>query len=136
MTTSDGAASAASAASAATVSPEVLAALAAREAETRERAGGLADQLRGAVEAAAGSNADDEHDPEGATLAFERQQVAALLRQAEDEAVELAAARARVAAGTFGLCEVCGGSIGDERLVARPTARMCVACADGRRATR
>lgn len=111
----------------------VLDALARREAETRHRAELLGAQLNDVVEAAVGSNADDEHDPEGATLAFERQQVAALLRQAEDELVELAAARDRVAAGTFGRCEVCGAPIGGERLVARPTARTCVACAGGRR---
>lgn len=110
-----------------------LEALASREVETRHRAELLGAQLRGVVEAAVGSNADDEHDPEGATLAFERQQVAALLRHAEDELVELAAARGRVVAGTFGTCEVCGGVIGAERLVARPTARTCVVCAGRRR---
>lgn len=111
----------------------VLDALARREAETRHRAERLGAQLRGVVEAAVGSNADDEHDPEGATLAFERQQLAALLRQAEDELVELAAARDRVAAGTFGRCDACGGPIGAERLAARPTARTCVVCAGSRR---
>ena len=34
------------------------------------------------VAASQASNADDEHDPEGATIAFERQQIAALLEQA------------------------------------------------------
>lgn len=116
-----------------TAAGAALEALASREVETRDRAERLRAQLRGVVEAAVGSNADDEHDPEGATLAFERQQVAALLRQAEDELVELAAARGRVVAGTFGTCEVCGGAIGAERLVARPTARTCVACAGRRR---
>lgn len=113
------------------VPPEALAALASREAETRERVERLGAQLRGVVEAAAGSNADDEHDPEGATLAFERQQVVALLRQAEAELTELAAARERVTLGVFGTCEACGGAIGTERLVARPTARTCIGCAAG-----
>ncbi len=108
---------------------EALPALAAREIETRERFEALEAQLRGVVEAAAGSNADDEHDPEGATLAFERQQLVALLRQAEAELAELGAARERVNAGTFGRCEACGGEIGAGRLAARPTARTCIACA-------
>jgi len=112
---------------------EALGALAAREAEASERAERLVAELRALAEAAAGSNADDEHDPEGATLAFEREQVAALLRQTEADLVELAAARARVAAGAYGVCEVCGGPVGDERLVVRPAARTCVACAQGRR---
>jgi DnaK suppressor protein len=108
---------------------EVARALAEREAEVRERA----EQLRGlresVVEAADGANVDDEHDPEGSTLAFEREQVAALLRQAEADLVELAAARQRLEEGRYGRCEVCGGPIGEGRLEARPTARTCVDCA-------
>jgi RNA polymerase-binding transcription factor DksA len=72
---------------------------------------------------------DDEHDPEGHTIAFERQQVAALLRDARSHLDDVDAAIARLAAGTYGRCERCGGPVGDARLVARPAARMCVACA-------
>lgn len=114
----------------------VIRELVAREVDARTRTEQLAAQLGALAEAAAGSNADDEHDPEGATLAFERQQVAALLRQAEAELTELADARARVDAGTYGRCEVCGGAIPVARLVARPTARTCVACAGSARASR
>lgn len=106
-----------------------LARLDRREAEARERAVRLRGLLDSLTEAAEGANVDDEHDPEGSTLAFERQQVAALLRQAEADLVELAAARERVAAGTYGRCEVCGGPVGEGRLEARPTARTCVGCA-------
>ena len=35
----------------------------------------------------------------------------------------------RLDAGTYGICEVCGGPIGDGRLQARPTARVCIGCA-------
>ena len=51
----------------------------------RTRAGTLAQidaltrEFDEVVAASRSSNADDEHDPEGATIAFERQQVAALL---------------------------------------------------------
>lgn len=103
--------------------------LGAREVAARERAAALAAQLRELAAAAAGSNADDEHDPEGSTLAFEREQVAALLRQAEVELAELAAARQRLADGSYGRCESCGAAIAPGRLEARPTARTCVACA-------
>ena len=40
------------------------------------------------------SNADDEHDPEGATIAFERQQVVALLEQARRRLADVEAALA------------------------------------------
>lgn len=112
---------------------DVAEVLAAREREVREQAATLAEQLEGLVEAAAGANADDEHDPEGATLAYEREQVAALLRNTEEELAELAAARARLAEGTYGTCEVCGGPIAPARLEARPTARTCITCASARR---
>ena len=79
-----------------------------------------------AIEASVDSNADDEHDPEGATIAYERAQVAALIDQAERHLAEIDAAEARLAAGTYGSCVVCGRPIPDERLEARPTATTCV----------
>ena len=75
------------------------------------------------------ANTDDEHDPEGATLAFERAQVVSLLDEAERRLGELECATARVDAGTYGGCERCGGAIGEERLAAVPTTRVCVDCA-------
>ena len=77
----------------------------------------------------ADATADDEHDPEGSTLSGEWAQVNALARGARGELDEIRAARERVASGTFGRCEECGGSIADARLEARPTARRCIACA-------
>ena len=85
------------------------------------------------VAASLGTNADDEHDPEGATIAFERSQVGALITQARDHLAELDAAEARVADGSYGICEGCGRPIAPERLEARPVARTCVTCAAGRR---
>ena len=81
------------------------------------------------VDASRQSNADDEHDPEGATIAFERQQVAALLEQARRRLADVDAAVGAVEAGTYGRCESCGEPIAPERLAARPTARTCIACA-------
>jgi RNA polymerase-binding transcription factor DksA len=72
---------------------------------------------------------DDEHDPDGSTIAFERAKVAALLRSAEAHLAELDAVDARRAAGTYGRCERCGGAIGSDRLHALPTTRACVRCA-------
>ena len=37
-------------------------------------------------------------------------------------------ALAKVADGSYGLCEVCGESVGFSRLEARPEARLCINC--------
>lgn len=78
------------------------------------------------VDARLDSNNDDEHDPEGVTLAFERSQTEALLAQSRKRLDEVSAALERIDAGTYGLCESCGGPIGWERLTARPYARTCI----------
>ena len=72
---------------------------------------------------------DDEHDPEGATIAFEREQLTALRQAAEQRVVDLDAALERLEAGTYGTCEVCGQPIGEARLAAVPAARRCITCA-------
>jgi RNA polymerase-binding transcription factor DksA len=101
-----------------------------RLAEERETTVNRLEALRRefgqVVEASVDSNADDEHDPEGATIAYERSQVAALVDQAERHLAEIDAAEARIADGTYGTCVVCGRPIPDERLEARPTARTCI----------
>lgn len=81
------------------------------------------------VAASRDTNADDEHDPEGATIAFERSQVDALVRQARRRLVEIDGALARVADGRYGDCERCGQAIASARLDARPEARTCIDCA-------
>ncbi|MBO2444913.1 TraR/DksA C4-type zinc finger protein [Actinomadura nitritigenes] len=82
----------------------------------------------GVVEASAQSNVDDEHDPEGATIAFERARIEASLNRAEARLAEIDGALRRLAGGAYGTCERCGGPIAPERLEARPTARTCVTC--------
>jgi DnaK suppressor protein len=89
-------------------------------------------EFRGLVDAGDGTNVDDEHDPEGATIAFERAQVAALLEQARSRLAELD--RALVTLETQGpsayaICENCGRPIAPGRLEARPSARTCIDCA-------
>ena len=97
-------------------------------AHTRARLADLTGDHASIVEASRDSNADDEHDPEGATIAFERSQVAALVRQARQHLGEVDAALRRVDDATYGVCERCGASIAPARLEARPVARTCVAC--------
>ena len=86
-----------------------------------------------AAEAASGAGTDDEHDPEGATLAFERQHAAALLEAAREQVAALDDALRRLAEGRYGVCDRCGQPIGAERLAARPAAVTCVRCAAGGR---
>jgi len=97
--------------------------------ETRRRLAGLTGTYDAVVAASYDSNADDEHDPEGATIAFERSQVGALIRQAREGLAEIEAALERLDAGVYGVCERCGQSIGEGRLEARPVARLCIECA-------
>lgn len=72
---------------------------------------------------------DDEHDPEGATIAFERSQTGALLEASKTRLVEIDLALARIAGGTYGTCEHCSQPIAPGRLLARPATRRCISCA-------
>ncbi|HEX6248868.1 MAG TPA: TraR/DksA C4-type zinc finger protein [Nocardioidaceae bacterium] len=103
--------------------------LAAERQETERRLAGLISTFTDIVHASESSNADDEHDPEGATIAFERSQVAALIEQARTHLAELDAAETRIVEGSYGTCEECGRPIASERLEVRPVARRCIGCA-------
>lgn len=97
--------------------------------ETVRRLASLTGDYEAVVAASRDTNADDEHDPEGATIAFERSQMGALIRQARLHLAEIEAAMKRLDSGEYGMCEACGGAIGDGRLQARPVARTCIKCA-------
>jgi RNA polymerase-binding transcription factor DksA len=84
------------------------------------------DDIAASVDTA---NTDDEHDPEGATLAFERAQVVSLLADAEEQLAALDAAADRIDRGVYGTCERCDAPIGAERLAALPGTAHCVHCA-------
>lgn len=96
---------------------------------TLDRIGSLTRELGGILDATSLGATDDEHDPEGASTAFERQQVSTLLTQSAERLVDLDAALARIGAGTYGACEQCGDDIAAARLEARPAARTCISCA-------
>ena len=108
---------------------EARAALAAERATTVRRIGALTAEFDEIVAGSADSNADDEHDPEGSTIAFERAQTAALLAEARAYLEELDRAAARLDAGSYWTCARCGGPIGAARLLARPATRTCISCA-------
>jgi hypothetical protein len=74
----------------------VSALLAAERTATLEQVERLEQEFAGIVEAVGLAGADDEHDPEGATIAFERQHVAALASQARGHLAQIEAALRRL----------------------------------------
>ncbi len=68
----------------------------------------------------------DQHPADVGTETFERERGLSLLEDVEREIVDVRRALVRVGRGTYGLCDVCGARIPDERLVAVPAARFCV----------
>jgi RNA polymerase-binding transcription factor DksA len=111
---------------------DIAARLAAGERDIRRQIADLARQFGAIVEAMTAVATDDEHDPEGHTIAFERAQTAALLARARARLADVEWAREQLAAGRYGRCEECGRPIAPERLDARPTARTCIGCASHR----
>ena len=103
--------------------------MAANRSATRERIGALTAEIAEIVSASLDANTDDEHDPEGATLAFERARCASLLADAEAHLAALDRAEARLVAGSYRQCAGCGGSIASDRLLARPAVTTCIGCA-------
>ncbi len=112
---------------------DVIARLADEREATLRRLDALEGDFNDITAASVDSNADDEHDPEGSTIAFGRSQISALIGQARRHLTELDAAHSRLATGRYGQCESCGQDVGAARLEARPIARTCISCADRRR---
>ncbi len=107
--------------------------LAAERASTEARLAALRRDLDAIVSSSASAaGADDEHDPEGSSTAFDRQHVAALLDHATGRLAEIARAERRLDDGSYGDCERCGRPIAAARLAARPAAATCIACARAR----
>ncbi len=90
---------------------------------------GLMLELTSIVEASDQANLDDEHDPEGATVGYERARVASLLKEARDHLSGIDRAADRLLSGQYGNCTGCGQAIGADRLAAHPSAASCIACA-------
>jgi RNA polymerase-binding transcription factor DksA len=109
--------------------PDPEQALSAARARAATRVRELTEAFAGVVEASESANLDDEHDPEGSTVGFERAQLATLLDDARTRVLELDAACERLRNDTYGICEVCGARIPPARLEAQPATRRCVSCA-------
>ena len=96
---------------------------------TVRRAASLETSFDDIVEAASDVATDDEHDPEGHTIAWERQQIAALVEETRMSLNDIDDAKQRVDDGVYGTCTTCGRQIAVERLEALPATPTCVHCA-------
>jgi RNA polymerase-binding transcription factor DksA len=92
----------------------------------------LSADIASANAARQNANVDDEHDPEGATIAFELSQASALLDQSRSGLAEVDAALERIRTGSYGICAVCGEPIAEGRLEARPWTPFCIRHPGGR----
>jgi DnaK suppressor protein len=99
-------------------------------AATLARIRAMQADLEAIVDASADANTDDEHDPEGSTIAFERAQVASLLAGAQSNLKDLDDALDRLSGGAYSVCERCHSQISAERLAALPAGRTCFDCAN------
>ena len=71
----------------------------------------------------------DEGFADSAQATMERSEMLSVIEQLQHSHSEITGALKRMDEGTYGKCERCGREIPFERLEARPTASLCVACA-------
>ncbi|GGF35816.1 TraR/DksA family transcriptional regulator [Subtercola lobariae] len=90
------------------------------------RLAGTLDEVRAARN---GSDADDEHDPEGPTLSSEWSRLSGLTADFAVGSAALDRAASRIGAGSYGACIRCGQPGGFDRLDALPAAELCITCA-------
>jgi DnaK suppressor protein len=98
--------------------------------QTRTLIDSITAEMGAFVKARRDTATDDESDPEGPTLAFERSQSSAMADQARTHLVEIDQALLRMDVGTYGLCINCRDEIAFGRLQARPQASLCIRCAE------
>jgi len=93
----------------------------------KEEQAGLQAQLKelGFADAGSGLNYDSNF-ADSSQVTAERGEAERLALELREALEEVDAALGRVAAGTYGTCEVCGKPIGTARLEAMPAARLCI----------
>jgi RNA polymerase-binding protein DksA len=102
------------------------------EEERRRLLGARADlQAEVEQESAGGEDVSelssvDQHPADQATETFEREKDLSILESTDEQLRDIERAFARIENGSYGTCEVCGRPIGDERLQAKPSARLCI----------
>ena len=99
----------------------LLAVVEAEQERTARQIASLEAIVAAIVEGSELTSTDDEHDPEGATIAYERAQASALLRQARADRDALVITRRQLDECRQVVCSVCGRAIDVERVAALPT---------------
>jgi DnaK suppressor protein len=107
----------------------VLATVEAEQKRTARQVASLEAIVVAIVEGSELTSTDDEHDPEGATIAYERAQAIALLRQARADWDALVITHEQLKEHPQVVCSVCRREIELERIAALPTTTRCVRCA-------
>jgi|SRR5580693_6034334 len=82
-----------------------------------------------------GAVAGDHYDPnfaDSSQVTAERGEAEALAETLKETLQDVERALAKLDAGTYGDCELCGKPIGEARLEAIPAARRCITCASKR----
>ena len=87
---------------------------------------GEADKTRNVM---TGSGASAFPDPtDRATLETDRNFTLRIRDRERKLLMKIKEALERIDAGTYGICELCGGPISEKRLLARPVTTMCIDC--------
>jgi len=107
----------------------LVAIVAAEQERTARQIASLEAVVAVIVEGSELVSTDDEHDPEGATIAYERAQAIALLGRARADLDALAVTSRQLKLGQQVACKNCGRDIDLERVAALPTTDRCVGCA-------
>ena len=99
--------------------------------DLEERRAELQSQLDELVADTDSSPEFDENFADSAQVAAEMGENLALAANLRDQLDDVQSALARIAAGTYGRCEVCGKEISAARLEAMPATRYCIEHARG-----
>jgi RNA polymerase-binding transcription factor DksA len=67
-----------------------------------------------------------QHAADVGSETFEREKDFSILEQVEAELADVERALRRLDDGTYGTCEACGATIGDDRLAVAPATRFCI----------
>lgn len=99
--------------------------------EERQRVKNAIDYLHeenpGSIEEETGEQTHfDQHLADAATVTFDRELDYTLEENSEAVLARIDAALARIEAGTYGTCRMCGRPIPEERLEARPWTDLCI----------
>ena len=97
----------------------------------KERLEGIKSELDGLRGESQKENLDElssyaQHQANVATETFDREKDLSILDSIEGELADIEHALQRLDDGSYGTCEACGKSIGDDRLEAMPATRYCL----------